>query len=183
MSRERFVASAQLAAIGAVVAGTYGAVHDQVSFTISPEYFTKLKFEQFAWADAGWPARVFVSVVGALGSWWVGLIAGWVLGRVGFADPARVSLRRDVARAFGIVLGAALVFGVAGAFAGVVASRGDLTAWGAWHRERDVSDLPSFVIVAWLHNASYLGGALGLVAAVLDARRRSSRGRSQLSQY
>jgi len=29
---------------GAVMALMYGAIHDQISYTISPEYFTKYKF-------------------------------------------------------------------------------------------------------------------------------------------
>ena len=44
-----------IAALGAVLAGCYGALHDQISYTISPEYFTKVKFEQFRYADFGWP--------------------------------------------------------------------------------------------------------------------------------
>ena len=39
--------------VGAVLAGCYGALHDQISYTISPEYFTKVKFEQFRYADFG----------------------------------------------------------------------------------------------------------------------------------
>jgi len=30
--------------LGAMIAGGYGIVHDHVTFTIGPEYFTKLKF-------------------------------------------------------------------------------------------------------------------------------------------
>jgi hypothetical protein len=63
--------------LGAVIAGLYGAVHDQISYSISPEYFTKMKFEQFSYADFGFPPRVCASEVGFLATWWVGLFAGW----------------------------------------------------------------------------------------------------------
>jgi hypothetical protein len=33
-------------------------------------------------------------------------------------------------------------------------------------------DLPSFVRVAYIHNASYLGGLIGLVAAVIYLRQQ-----------
>lgn len=168
----RLRAMAKIAAVGAVVAAAYGALHDQVSYTISDEYFTKMKFQQFAWADVGAPRRVFVAEVGALASWWVGAICGWVLGRVGFADPTRVSMRDDVLRAFGIVLGTAVVAGVVGVGLGYAASRGDLSGWREWTENLWLRDTASFVIVAYLHWASYLGGLLGLVLAVLDARRR-----------
>src|SRR5215210_7232804 len=69
------------ALIGALTAGLYGIVHDQITFTISPEYFTKLKFKQFQYADFGFSDRLFVAVIGFLATWWVGLFVGWVFGR------------------------------------------------------------------------------------------------------
>jgi hypothetical protein len=130
-----------------------------------------MKFQQFAWADVGLPPRAFASEVGALATWWVGMIAGWSLGRVGFADPTRVA-RRDVVRAFAIVAGTAVACGIVGGLIGYAASRGDLSGWREWRRELWLDDTPSFVVVAYLHWGSYLGGALGLVAATVDARRR-----------
>src|SRR5260221_12058644 len=84
---------------GAVLAGAYGAVHDQVSYSISPEYFTKMKFRQFAWADLGWPNRLFAAEVGFLASWWAGLIAGWLLARFGLAGLWLMNRRLALVRA------------------------------------------------------------------------------------
>jgi len=167
--RAHLAAMLRLAAIGAVVAGTYGALHDQASYAISSEYFTKLKFQQFAWADVGLPPRAFASEVGILATCWVGLVAGWVLGRIGFGDaPAR----NDLARAFAIVLGTAAACGTAGALLGLAVSRGDLSGWERWRVALGLTDVPAFVIVAWLHWSGYLGAVLGLVLATRDARRR-----------
>jgi hypothetical protein len=55
-----------LAVMGALIAGAYGILHDQISYTISPEYFTKLKFEQFHYANF-WPRGGWVS--SPLGFW------------------------------------------------------------------------------------------------------------------
>jgi hypothetical protein len=173
MSRARLAASVRIAAIGAAVAAAYGVVHDQISFTISPEYFTKMKFEQFAWADpraAGAPDRVFVAEIGALATWWVGAIAGWCLARVGFRDPAAAE-KRDIARALGVMLGVTGACGLVGALVGWVVSRGDLVGWSRWREGLGLRDVPSFVIVAWLHAASYVGGGLGAVVAVVRVRR------------
>ena len=41
------------AVIGALIAGLYGVVHDQITYSMSPEYFTRLKFFQFRYADFG----------------------------------------------------------------------------------------------------------------------------------
>src|SRR5512137_2235558 len=70
-----------VALIGALVAGGYGVLHDQVTYSIAPEYFTNLKFKQFHFANLGLGDRVFVSAVGFLATWWVGLIAAWFLAR------------------------------------------------------------------------------------------------------
>src|SRR5436190_2711279 len=83
------------AVLGALIAGCYGIVHDQITYSISSEYFTKVKFAQFHYADFGWPKRIFVAEIGFLASWWVGLFAGWFIGRVaiGSATPGRRATR------------------------------------------------------------------------------------------
>ena len=48
-----------VAAAGSLLAGLYGIGHDQLTYSISPEYFTKMKFEQFHYADFGFGNRVF----------------------------------------------------------------------------------------------------------------------------
>lgn len=174
MSRARLVASVRIAMLGAALGAVYGALHDQVSYSIAPEYFTKLKFVQFDYAEFGAAPRVFVAEVGALGSWWVGMVAGWVLCRAGFRDPSSVSFRGDVLRAFGIIAAGTVASGFVGATLGVFASRGDLAEWDGWRRALRLLDVPAFVVVAYLHWASYAGGLLGLVLAVFDARRRGA---------
>ena len=67
--------------LGALLAGGYGVIHDQITFTIVPEYFHNFKFYQFSYADLGLGDRVFVGCVGFLATWWVGLIVGWILSR------------------------------------------------------------------------------------------------------
>ena len=76
---------ARMALLGAAIAGPYGALHDQISYIISPEYFTKMKFRQFSYADFGWPDRVFAAEVGFLATSWVGLFGGWFVARAGLA--------------------------------------------------------------------------------------------------
>jgi hypothetical protein len=40
-----------LLAAGRIISGVYGALHDQISYTVSPDYFHHLKFCQFNIAD------------------------------------------------------------------------------------------------------------------------------------
>ena len=70
-----------VALIGAVIAGVYGVLHDQITYAISPEYFTHMKFKQFHFADVGLGDRVFVATIGFLAASSVGLIIAWFLAR------------------------------------------------------------------------------------------------------
>lgn len=99
---------------GALVAGAYGVIHDQVTFTLSPEYFYKLKFKQFWYANFGFPPRVFVAEVGFLATWWAGFIAAWFLGRLLVPRLGPGLLRSRMWCGLVIVLGCSLVGGLLG---------------------------------------------------------------------
>lgn len=148
-------------------------MHDQVSYTISPEYFERFKFRQFAFADFGGPPRVLAAEVGFLASWWVGLIGGWVLARLGLAELRELSLGKHVAAAFALVSAVAVAGGTAGAIVGLIVTQsGHLGAWDVWREQASVRDLRAFVVVAFLHYGSYLGALLGIIAAAVFVRRR-----------
>lgn len=74
--------------LGPIIGGLYGIIHDQLTYTISPEYYTKFKFYQFGLMDIGNEAifpnpRLEVSAVGFMATWWMGLPIGLILGLVG----------------------------------------------------------------------------------------------------
>jgi hypothetical protein len=160
-----------LAAIGAMIAGVYGAAHDQVSYAISPEYFTGMKFQQFGWADVGLPARAHASEVGFLATWWAGLFAGWFLARAGLDGVPRPAQRRTACVAFGIVLLAAVLIGAACAGIGAWSVRESAQAWSDWTERLDLHDPRGFAVVAWLHAGGYAGALLGLIVAIAYVRR------------
>jgi hypothetical protein len=162
----------RIALLGAVVAGCYGALHDQISYAISPEYFTKLKFQQFSYAHFGWPPRFFAAEVGFLATWWVGLLAGWFVARAGLAEMPVTRRWLCTVKAFAIFLVVAPVAGLIGAVLGAVKTvDGNLGGWHYWRQELGIEDLRAFVIVAYLHAAGYLGALAGLVLAVVYVRR------------
>lgn len=147
---------------GSLLAGLYGAAHDQLSYTLSPEYFTQLKAPQFWYADFGWPPRVFAAEVGFLAGWGVGLIAGWLLARVGLARLPDELRRAATLRAFAIVAGVTLLGGGAGLLLGYWRTQSSLAAWSEWQILLQLEDLRGFVLVAYLHAGSYAGALLGL---------------------
>ena len=168
---------AGLAVIGAGLAGVYGVVHDQLTYTISPEYFTRLKFDQFAYArPADDSPRIFAGTIGFLATWWVGAMTAWILWRVSLFREKRIAPLREMAPAFGIVFLVSFVIALGG------------YAWGRWRRgtgydeswldftaSLGVLDTPAFMTVAYIHNASYLGGVAGTVLSIVYLARARKR--------
>ena len=152
--------------LGAVLAGLYGVLHDQVTYSISPEYFTRLKFSQFHYADFGLPPRVFVAEIGFLATWWVGFVAAWFIARITVPAFPRAAAFRHSLRGFLIIFAFALAAAIVG-YALSLLHGSDYSAWADLASTLGVLDLPSFVRVAYIHNASYLGGFIGLVAAII----------------
>jgi hypothetical protein len=156
--------------VGAVLAGLYGVLHDQVTYSISPEYFTRLKFAQFHYADFGLPPRFFVAEIGFLATWWVGFVAAWFIARITVPAFPRAAAFRHSVRGFLIIFAFAFTAAIVGYLLSLLHGS-DYSAWGDLTSTLGVLDLPSFVRVAYIHNASYLGGLVGLVAAILRLRK------------
>ena len=160
-----------VALIGGIIGGLYGVLHDQITYAISPEYFTNLKFEQFHYADLGFGDRVFVSMIGFLGTWWVGFIAAWFLARRLIPGQPRHYAHRQIRMGIACIIAFGLSFGIAGYGYGLW--RGpdaDYSSWTWAFREFKIVDTWSFVRVAYIHNAGYLGGLIGLVVALVTIR-------------
>jgi hypothetical protein len=81
---KKFLVFILLVLLAMLFSGIYGIFHDQVSYTVSPEYFTKFKFNQFGLDGLDLPDRVKVSIVGFLASWWMGIPIGLMVGGCGF---------------------------------------------------------------------------------------------------
>jgi hypothetical protein len=161
------------AALGGVLAGIYGIIHDQVTYSISHEYFTRLKFSQFHYANLSFPPRVFVAEIGFLATWWVGFIAAWFIARVTLPAFSRPTAFRYILRGFFIVFAVAFMACIAAYILGLLHGP-DYSSWQPLASALQVSDLPGFVRVAYIHNGSYLGGLIGLIAAIIYIRKLRS---------
>lgn len=172
-----------VALVGGVIAGVYGALHDQITYSISPEYFTKLKFHQFRYADLGLGDRVFASTVGFLATWWVGFLAAWFLARRLIPRQPRERAYRQIRRGILCILAFGLSFGMAGYGYGLWRGpEADYSSWTWAIRELKITDTWSFVRVAYIHNAGYLGGLIGLVVALATISPDREPGKDALCQ-
>jgi hypothetical protein len=156
----------------------YGVLHDQITYTISEEYYTKFKFVQFGLAEWGggtnigtanapdiqlYNPRLGAAIVGALATWWVGLLIGIVLSLVGLLHRDAAAMFKVTLEAIAMTISIALVVGILGLLYGILFLG---TAPAAWNLPMHVLERADFMAVGAMHNASYLGGLIGLIASV-----------------
>ncbi len=149
-----------LLAAGCLIAGVYGALHNQISYTVSPDYFSAFKFHQFGISE-GLRGRIGASLVGWYASWWMGFLIGVPVLLIGLILPGwKVYLSRCLA-AFVVVAGTALVVGLGAlAYASLTISEASLPDY---RYPNGVTDKAAFARAAAMHNFSYLGGFLGII--------------------
>jgi hypothetical protein len=150
--------------ISILLAGLYGILHDQVTYTIAPEYFTKFKYVQFGFEPQWFGGhRQTVAVIGFLATWWTGIFIGLGLGLTALIFRDHKTMRKAIQKAIIITLGFASATGVFGFFYGKFI----LTKTGVdWWLPENLVDKNAFITVGSIHNFSYLGGLLGLVAGI-----------------
>jgi hypothetical protein len=155
-----FIAAATLAA------GAFGAFHDQISYTVSPEYFTKFKFHQFRLLDAGVPERVRAAEVGFFATWWMGLLLGPLVGAAGFLQRDAILMRRALAWSLALVLGFTLLFAIGGLIYGYAQTTNVNPAeYRGWYVPEELVHPRNFLCAGYMHNAAYLGGVLSVPVA------------------
>lgn len=154
-----------LLAIGCLFAGLYGAVHNQVSYTVSPEYFTAFKFHQFE--ISGVPHRIGAAAVGWMAAWWMGIIIGFVLipCGLGLSTPKRFFWAEI--RAFGVVTLTAIVVGLLGLAIGFLTIESDSLEPAVRYGNEIVHDM-AFYRAGTMHNFSYMGGVIGIVTGCVS---------------
>jgi len=153
-----------LIATAAVVAGVFGMLHNQLSYSVGPSYFTDLKFGQFGITE-GTPDRWGAAQVGWLAGWWMGAAVGLPAFLIGlFIVPTRQSYLAAGLGGIGLVFVLATFTAFAGLIGGLVADQtGLIDSYLAFPDGPTRSD---FLRAGFMHDASYLGGALGALLAI-----------------
>ncbi len=170
-----------LLAAGCVISGLYGMLHDQISYTVSPDYFHHLKFRQFD-IPPHLHNRFGAALVGWYATWWMGLFIGIPVLTVGLIMPTGRTYAARCLVSFTVVAVTALAVGLGGlARAYQTVTPDDF----ATAEPNDVADRVAFRRVGEMHNFSYLGGFLGIVtgsAYLVVARVRMAETRPSIGE-
>lgn len=166
---KKFLVLMILILITPIIGGLYGILHDQLTYTISPEYYTKFKFHQFGLMDTENEAvfpnpRVQVTIVGFMATWWMGLPIGFILGLIGLKHKDYKTMFRVTLKAIILTVFIALTTGLIGLAYGKL----HLANTGVdWWLPENLIDVKNFIAVGSMHNFSYLGGLFGLIAGII----------------
>jgi hypothetical protein len=152
--------------LAVILAGVYGIAHNQVSYAVSPEYFTKFKFRQFEFETTPLPEHVRASMVGFLASWWMGIPIGLLVGAAGFIHRGARGMLLVSFWSLLVAVAFTLLFGLCGLLYGYFQTAHiDVADYRDWFIPDDVKDLRRFLCAGYMHNSSYLGGVLAILVA------------------
>lgn len=149
-------------AVSCCIAALFGALHNQVSFTLSDEYFTKFKFFQFGLSEFDVAPRILAAYVGILASWWMGLIIGVIVGLPVLILGRIQDIPRVFRQAIFIVLATSII--------GALVYDSFVSNYDGYYVPTSVVNIDAFRAAGSMHNGSYLGAAIGVLLAMIWRR-------------
>jgi len=167
----QFARSILFVILAALAAGLYGVLHDQISYTISPEYFTHIKFKQFAWLQVEFGNRTNVGLIGFVATCWFGAICGIIVAYRLRNVEARHLIIRIASVRLGLVLVTSALAAFGMSFYSCTREAALLVAhWQHTAEHYMISDPLSFAVVAQMHRMSYVGGVIGMLWLLLPVK-------------
>jgi membrane associated rhomboid family serine protease len=145
----------------ALIAGVYGALYDQLTYSICPEFFTKYRFIQSQFKfESDLSPRLGVAFIGFLNTWKAGVIIGSILSLAGLITKNPKHMLHITSRAFYITLIIAFIAGIIGWSIGSLPGQADPDPSLA------IMDKEHFKTVENMLNFSYAGAVIGMFIGI-----------------
>jgi hypothetical protein len=169
---KKFLAFPILLIIAPIIAAGYGILHDQLTYSISPEYYTKFKFIQFGLVENATMAvsqpRLAVAYVGIMATWWMGIPIGIILASVGLIHENGKRMLIVTTKAFLLAIAVTFLTGLIGLIYGYFfLSKMPESDFQNWFLPENLANFKNYIAVGSMHNFSYLGGIAGLIAGIV----------------
>lgn len=172
---KKFLTIFLIAGFASLLAGLYGILHDQITYSISPEYYTKFKFIQFNLNEEYYSIREKVAIVGFSATWWFGLFLGLILGISGLRHKDWKIMFKVSMKSIFIALIIAFIVGIIGLFYGkLILSEQPKSEFPHWFIPHNLIDFKDFIAVGSMHNFSYVGGIIGLIFGIVYSYKKAS---------
>ena len=174
-------------AVAVVIASLYGVAHHQVTFSVSPEYYTKFKFIQTNLADTlaaqhMTQPRSAVVIAGVKTSWAIGGCIGILIGLIALIFPSSDTMFPSALQALGLTIlvsaGIALICYYSNPDAHI--GFGIYDTMPARHTD-NITNIAAFYRAASIQYGALLGYLFGLAAALTFLLVKNSRLRKRLN--
>ena len=153
-----------------IIASIFGAIHNQLSYSVSNEFFEDFLFGNFGSNE--WNLnnkRIAASLVGILGTYWVGLLLG-IIYAVIFLFINSQNNFKFIFKAISLNVLFALIGSIIGYFIGFLIPWEDSGIW----MEFGTQNPQKYVQANFMHSGSYYGGILGLIFGIIYLFRNKS---------
>ncbi|MDA7424004.1 hypothetical protein [Thalassococcus lentus] len=150
-----------LLGLACLVSAVFGALHNQLSYSVGAGYFYEFKFPQFGVTE-DLQNRLGAALVGVRASWWMGLMLGVPV--FGLACVLLPSSRVMPVGVAAIVI--AMICTLIGAMIGLVLGLYAPQVADQLPLPSGISDEGSFLRAALMHEGAYFGAGFGLLAGL-----------------
>lgn len=156
--------------VATILASIFGALHNQISFSISKEFFKDFLFGNFNAYD--WNIkneRVLATIVGIIGTWWFGLILGIIY--------AIVSLFLKINDKVKLIFKAIfinIILAFIASFIGALVGRFVPIEYSGVFMDFGTNNPRNYIISAYMNTFSYYGGIVGLFVGIIYLYKKNS---------
>jgi hypothetical protein len=149
-----------------ILAAIYGAIHNQISYSISPDFYTKSMFPIFGFVEYGLDTpRLTAAIIGVWSTWWLGLIIGVIYGIVGLfksnSSLMKTYIKNSIVITFTMIIGS----GVLGLLFGKIYLTDIVIYWGFSGTKEQ---LKNFAMVGYMHDFEYCGAILAIIVCMIN---------------
>ncbi|WP_432672810.1 hypothetical protein [Flavobacterium sp. SM2513] len=147
-----------------LIASLFGILNNQITYSISPEFYTKSLFPLFGFVEYGLNTpKTTAAIIGVWSTWWLGLLIGIVIGFTSLIHDTSSIMKKEIKKSLFITIASVIVFGVLGYVFGQIYLQDNLITFGFKGTQEQ---LKNYHIAGFIHDFEYLGGIIGLLVAV-----------------
>ena len=144
-----------------MMASLYGFIHDQITFSISEEFFTKFRFKDYD-MPYSWHPRAKAGMIGILNAWQAGIPFGLILTMVGRIHQNNNKLLFYTFYAYLLTFFFSFLFSMIAVY---LPEASDMAAIRK-NLPDNILDPAAFQRVETINNYGYIGGIIGMLMGI-----------------
>jgi hypothetical protein len=141
-----------------MLASIYGFIHDQITFSISEEFFTKFRFLDYD-LPKNWHPRAKAGFIGIMNAWKVGIPFGIILTTIGRIHKKDLDFLNYTFLAYMTTFLMSFIFTM-------IAIYMPEPTEDAITLPADITDKIAFARVVTINNFGYVGGIIGMLCGI-----------------